>query len=140
MPTIAPITQPHEIRPTAAAIASAMTTRIAIGVAIVSAKSTRELAPVSKGEVLSDRGCRDQRGRSYVQARDATARHGEKEGIVASITPCVVVRVIRPRLPTRQEGRFPGKCPGYLSQCDECAESAEMRDVVSAYHSMIDGP
>ena len=60
-------------------------------------------------------------------------RHGEKEGIVASITPCVVVRVIRPRLPTPQEGRFPGKCPSYLSQCDECAESAEMRDIVSAY-------
>src|SRR5947207_2667674 len=46
----APITQPHEILPTAAAIASAITMRTATGVAIVSANVTSELAPVSNGD------------------------------------------------------------------------------------------
>lgn len=50
IPKMAPITQPQEIRPTAAAMASPMTTSTAIGVAIVNAKLTNEFAPVSKGE------------------------------------------------------------------------------------------
>lgn len=50
IPTMAPMTQPQEILPTAAAIASPITIRTAIGVAIVSVKSTSESAPVSKGE------------------------------------------------------------------------------------------
>ena len=47
---MAPITQPQEILPTEAAIASAMTISAAIGVAIVRVKFKRELAPVLKGD------------------------------------------------------------------------------------------
>jgi hypothetical protein len=54
IPTIAPITQPQEIFPTEAAIASAMTSNAAIGVAIVRAKLKREVAPVLNGDACAN--------------------------------------------------------------------------------------
>ena len=53
MPISAPMTQPQEIRPTAAAMASAMTISTATGVAIVRAKVTSEFAPVSNGDACA---------------------------------------------------------------------------------------
>jgi len=56
IPTIAPITHPHEIFPTEAAMARAMTSNAAIGVAIVRAKLKREVAPVLNGEACAKVG------------------------------------------------------------------------------------